>query len=78
MFGKKSSMSANERFVTNMGKKAGNLSRPLKAKMEPGQGTKGSTLPSADAMKLGIKVNQNKPQSLGKSNTFNTTKRVPR
>lgn len=76
MFGKKSSMSANERFVMSMGKKMGNIGKsanaPLKAKMEPGQGTKGSKLPSADSMKRGVKTNQNPPQSLGKANTFKT------
>lgn len=76
MFGKKSRMSANEKFVMSMGKKNGNLgksaSAPLKAKMEPGEGTKGGKLPSADAMKRGVKTNQNPPQSLGKANTFKT------
>lgn len=30
----------------------------------------GKKLPSFDKMKRGVKVNQNRPQSLGKANTF--------
>lgn len=30
----------------------------------------GKALPSFDKMKRGVKVNQNRPQSLGKANTF--------
>lgn len=81
MFGKPSRMSANEKFVMGAGRKAGNLkgngTAPRTPKVTP-QPMMASKLPSADAMKRGVQINQNKPQSLGKSNTFNTTKRNPR
>ena len=73
MFGKKS-QSSNDKFVMAAGKKAGNLKTPAVTKVA----SKPSKLPSADAMKRGTGTNQNKPLPLGKSNTFNTTKLVPR
>jgi hypothetical protein len=71
MFGKKSH-SSNDRFVMAQGRKAGNVKSVPRAKVasEPMKPTK---LPSADAMKRGVKVNQNPPQSKGKANTFKTT-----
>ena len=79
MFGKRSSKNANEKFVMSMGVKAGNLKgRGSKPPTPPVTkvATKGSALPSPYSMKRGVKVNQNKPQSLGKSGTFKTTGKV--
>jgi len=68
MFGKKSSQSANDKFVMAMGKKSGNLKAPVQK-----QAMKPSALPSVDKMKSGVTVNRNKPQSLGRTNTFKTS-----
>ncbi len=71
MFGKKSH-SSNDRFVMAQGRKAGNVKSVPKAKVVS-ESMRPSKLPSPDAMKRGVKVNQNKPQPLGKANTFKTT-----
>ena len=68
MFGKKSH-SSNDKFVMSQGRKVGNVKTPAVTKVA----SKPSALPSADAMKRGVKVNQNPPQSKGKANTFKTT-----
>ncbi len=83
MFGKKSHMSSNDKFVMSMGKKAGNVKVAHAPAASAGMSTrvaKPSVTPVAtakktsnlDASKRGLSTNQNRPQSLGKANTFNT------
>ena len=95
MFGRTSSMTANERFAVDMGRAAGNLpvkkikpdadgvtgvsKKPMKmkpktpkAQMKPGSG---KSVMLSMMSKPGVKVNQNRPQSMGKTGTFNTNPR---
>jgi len=89
MFGRSSS--SNDKFVMAMGKKAGNIKTARAAPAGAGKQTvrkappakkvtdKGAgKLKPADKMSRGVEVYENKPQPLGKANTFNTSKRVPR
>ncbi len=68
MFGKKS-MRSNDKFIMGAGRKAGNVKSVPRAKVVK-ESMKPTKLPSPDAMKLGVKVNQNKPQAIGKVGTF--------
>lgn len=85
MFGKRSSgndkfVMAMGRKVGNIktakaapagaGKKTVKKAPPAKMQMDMSDKGLGKKLPSFDKMKRGVKVNQNRPQSLGKANTF--------
>ena len=89
MFGKRSS--GNDKFVMAMGRTAGNIKTAKAAPSGAGKQTVRKAPPAkkamdkpagklrpADKMTRGVEVYENKPQPLGKANTFNTTKRVPR
>jgi hypothetical protein len=81
-------MSGNDKFVMAMGKKVGNLPSPTKQIKAAPAGTGLKTVRKAPSvkvtpvatkaksmnkpMKRGVQVNQNRPQSLGKSGTFSS------
>jgi len=90
MFGRKSSQSANEKFVMAMGQKAGNIKKITPAKAGAGKQTvrkapsaplkkemsakgPGKKLRPQENLKRGVQVDQNRPMSLGKANTFKTS-----
>lgn len=50
----------------------------VSAKVSAAEPKNKGPLPSFDAMKRGVTVNRNKPQPLGKTNTFQTAGKVPR
>lgn len=50
----------------------------VSAKVVSAEPTNKGALPGFDAMKRGVTVNRNKPQPLGKTNTFKTSGKLPR
>ena len=79
MFGRKSSMNANEKFVMAMGQKAGNLPKQIKAPsqtVKAAKAAKANPLKATTASKIGsgkmsVMENANR-MSPGTVNTFKT------